>query len=87
MTRNHCEVGRLRTFSQEKMESDTLLFTLLIIKLFLQTHRETNRFFASAAPSERLQSYVLTLTLTGRLSLQEHILTRKHLVYYFRLYL
>ncbi len=38
----------------------------------------------SAAPSPRLQLYVLTLTLTGSLSLQEHILThhtRKHLVY------
>ena len=72
--------------------------------LFLQTHRETDRFFFTvlgvqldqkpvdyststaqcslhilkqklASPSSRLMLYVLTLTLTGRLSLQEHILT------------
>ena len=80
--------------------------------LFLQAHRETDRFFAtsgvqlaqsnrglfhfrravftsqlkkkSTVPSPRLKRYVLTLTLTGCLSLQEHILThhtRKLLVY------
>jgi hypothetical protein len=40
--------------------------------------------------SLRMQLYVLTLTLTGHLSLQEHILThhtRQHLVYWPRLYL
>ena len=88
--------------------------------LFLQAHRETDRFFAAsgvqlaqstsglfhfrrAAFSSQLKAKVgstlakaaalrvnLNLTLTGRLSLQEHILThhtRKHLVYQPRLYL
>ena len=64
--------------------------------LFLQAHRETDRFFAASrvqlAHSTsgqfrrllRLQLYELILTLMGRLSLQEHILThhtRKLLVY------
>ena len=88
------------------------LHSELVRLLFLQAHRESDRFFAAsgvqlaqsdrasstsaarrsphssslkwAAPSPRLQLYVLTLNLTGRLSLQEHILThhtRKHLVY------
>jgi hypothetical protein len=64
--------------------------------LFLQDHRETYRFFPGSGvqlpkktpPLSRLYLYVLTLTLTGHLSLQEHItlsnLSSINLVFIFR---
>ncbi len=57
------------------------------LDLFLQAHRETDRFFAVSGvhPTEHDRGlFLLTSTLMGRLSLEEHILThhiRKHLVY------
>jgi hypothetical protein len=62
--------------------------------LFLQSHRETDRFFAADRETDRffaaagvqlrMQLYVLRLIWMGRPSLQEHTLThhtRKPLVY------
>jgi hypothetical protein len=63
--------------------TSTRIHSEFVRLLFLQDHKGTDRFFAASGVL-LVQLYVLTLTLTGCLSLQEHTHThhtRKRLVY------